>query len=47
MVVAHKTDGYGCNVNVMVWVGMGGHRICASMYLAPNWSRTSRMQGIH
>jgi hypothetical protein len=28
------------------WVGMSGHRICASLHPAPNWSQTSRMQGI-
>ena len=35
------------------WVGMGAmllfmgeHRFCASLYPTPNWSQTSRMQGI-
>jgi hypothetical protein len=28
------------------WVGMGGHRFCASLHRAPNQSQTSRMQGI-
>ena len=28
------------------WVGMGGHRFCASLHPAPNQSQTSRMQGI-
>ena len=27
-------------------VGMGGHRFCASLHPAPNWSQTSWMQGI-
>ena len=28
------------------WVGMGGHRFCASLHPAPNRSQISRMQGI-
>jgi hypothetical protein len=28
------------------WVGLGGHRFCASLYPAPNRSQTSRMHRI-
>jgi hypothetical protein len=47
--------GHGCDVIVhgwawvryyCSWIGMGGHRFCASLHLDPNRSQTSHMQGV-
>ena len=36
----------GMGVMLLSWVGMGGHRFCASLHPTPNHSQTSWMQGI-
>ena len=36
----------GMGVMLLSWVGMGGHRFCASLHPTPNHSQISWMQGI-